>query len=53
MAIIEPRPQGVVDWTLCVVLLLMALPVLATFGPVVLLVRACSWLAGGKAGASC
>ena len=49
MMIIEPRPQGVVDWTLCVVLLLLALPVLAVFGPVVLLVRVCDRFVGGKA----
>ena len=49
---IEPEPSGVLDWALCVVLLLMALPVLATFGPVVLLVRVCGRVAG-KAGASC
>ena len=50
MMIIEPKPQGAMDWTLCVVLLLLALPVLATFGPVILIVRACD-SAAGKAGA--
>ncbi len=50
MTIIEPRPQGIADWTLCVVLLLLALPVLATFGPVILSIRAYGRVAG-KAGA--
>ncbi len=40
MNIIEPKPQGVMDWTIAVVMLALAVPVVLTFGPVVLLVRA-------------
>ncbi len=50
MTIIEPRPQGVVDWTVCVCMVVLAVPVLATFGPVVWLVRTCDRVAG-KVGA--
>ncbi len=52
MAIIEPRPQGAMDWTLCVTVFVLAIPVVVVFGPLVLIIRACD-RAGGKAGASC
>ena len=47
MTIIEPRPQGVVDWTLCIAVLVLAIPVVVVFGPVVMFVRACDHVAGG------
>ncbi len=46
MTIIEPRPQGVVDWTLCGCMIVLAIPVVAVFGPIVLIVRACDRVAG-------
>ncbi len=46
MAIIDPKPQGVVDWTLCVAVLVLAIPVVVVFGPIVLIVRACDRVAG-------
>ena len=46
MTIIEPKPQGVVDWTLCIAVLVLAIPVVVVFGPIVLIVRACDRLAG-------
>ncbi len=46
MTIIEPRPQGVVDWTLCIAVLVLAIPVVVVFGSVVLFVRACDRVAG-------
>ena len=52
MTIIEPSPHGIADWTLCVVMLLLAIPVVIVFGPLVLIIRACD-RAAGKAGASC
>ena len=46
MTIIEPRPQGVVDWVLCIAVLVLAIPVVVVFGPVVLFVRACELVTG-------
>ena len=46
MAIIDPKPQGVADWTLCVGMFVLAIPVVVVFGPVVLFVRACDRLTG-------
>ena len=46
MTIIDPKPQGVVDWTLCVVVLVLAIPVVVVFGSVVLFIRACERVAG-------
>ncbi len=40
MAIIDPKPQGVVDWTLCACIILLAVPVLLTFGVFTLGLRA-------------
>ena len=46
MTIIDPRPQGVFDWTLCIVVLVLAIPTVVVFGPVILFVRACERVAG-------
>jgi hypothetical protein len=37
---LSPRPVGVLDWIETVCLVVLALPVLVTFGPVVLALRA-------------
>ncbi len=47
MKIIDPKPCGFVDWTITVVMLILAVPVLMTFGPLVWILR--SW----KVGESC
>ncbi len=49
---LSPRPVGAVDWTLCACMIVLALPVVAVFGPLVWIIRACDRVAG-KAGASC
>ena len=41
MTIIDPKPQGVADWTLTLCVLVLAIPVVIVFGPIVLVVRAC------------
>ncbi len=46
MTIIEPKPQGVADWTLCIAVLVLAVPVVVVFGPIVLIVRALDRMAG-------
>ena len=46
MAIIDPKPQGVVDWTLCIAVLVLAIPVVVVFGPVVWIIRAYDRVAG-------
>ncbi len=43
---ITPRPVGVVDWTLTACMIVLAIPVVVVFGPVVLFVRACDRVAG-------
>ena len=43
---ITPRPQGVADWTLCGCMIVLAIPVVVVFGPIVLIVRACDHVAG-------
>ena len=40
MTIIDPKPQGVADWTLCSCMVVLAVPVLLTFGPLVAVLRA-------------
>ncbi|MCH8853777.1 MAG: hypothetical protein IID41_14160 [Planctomycetes bacterium] len=40
MTIIDPKPQGVTDWTLTVCVLVLAIPVLLTFGTFTLALRA-------------
>ncbi len=40
MTIIDPKPQGVADWTLCIAVLVLAIPVLLTFGVFTLGLRA-------------
>ena len=46
MTIIDPKPQGVADWTLTVCMIVLALPVVVVFGPIVLIVRACDRVIG-------
>ena len=46
MTIIDPKPQGVADWTLCVCMIVLAIPVVVVFGSVVLFVRACERVTG-------
>ena len=46
MTIIDPKPIGVADWTLCVVVLVLAVPVVVVFGPIVWIVRAYDYAAG-------
>ncbi len=36
---ISPRPVGAVDWTMTVCLIVLAIPVLLTFGPFTLALR--------------
>ena len=36
---ISPRPVGVADWALCACMAVLAVPVLLTFGPIVLALR--------------
>ena len=50
MTIIDPKPQGVADWTLTLCMLVLAIPVVIVFGPIVLIVRAFDRVAG-KVGA--
>ncbi len=40
MTIIDPKPQGVMDWTLCACMIVLAIPVLLTFGLFTLGLRA-------------
>jgi len=40
VTIIDPKPQGVTDWTLTVCVLVLAIPVLLTFGTFTLALRA-------------
>ncbi len=46
MTIIDPKPQGVVDWTLCGCMIVLVLPVIVAFGPIVLIVQAYDRVAG-------
>ena len=46
MTIIDPKPQGVADWTLTLCMLVLAIPVVVVFGPIVLIVRAFDRVAG-------
>ena len=50
MTIIDPKPEGFTDWTLTVCMLVLAIPVVVVFGPIVLIVRAFDHVAG-KVGA--
>ena len=43
---IDPEPRGIADWTLCVCMVVLAVPVVVVFGPMVLIVRAYDRLAG-------
>jgi len=46
MTIIDPKPEGFTDWTLTVCMLVLAIPVVVVFGPIVLIVRAFDHVAG-------
>ncbi len=46
MTIIDPKPQGVAEWTLCACMIVLAIPVVVVFGPIVLIVRAFDRVAG-------
>ena len=50
MTIIDPKPEGFTDWTLTVCMLVLAIPVVIVFGPIVLVVRAFDRVTG-KVGA--
>ena len=50
MTIIDPKPQGVADWTLTLCMIVLAIPVLVVFGLIVLIIRAYDRVAG-KVGA--
>ena len=50
MTIIDPKPEGFTDWTLTLCMLVLAIPVVIVFGPIVLVVRAFDRVTG-KAGA--
>ena len=39
MTIIDPKPQGVADWTLTLCMIVLAIPVLLTFGTFTLALR--------------
>ncbi len=43
---LSPRPVGAVDWTLTVCVLVLAIPVLVVFGPLVWIIRAYDRVAG-------
>ncbi len=43
---LSPRPVGVVDWTLTACMIVLAIPVVVVFGPIVLIVRAFDHVAG-------
>ena len=43
---IEPEPHGVVDWILCTCMIVLAIPVVVVFGPLVWIIRACNRVAG-------
>ncbi len=46
MTIIDPKPQGVADWTLTVCMIVLAVPVVIVFGPLVWIIRAYDRVAG-------
>ena len=46
MTIIDPKPQGVADWTLTLCMLVLAIPVVVVFGPVVWIIRTYDRVAG-------
>ena len=46
---IDPKPIGVLDWTLTAAMVVLAIPVFLTFGSLVWIIR----LFDRKAGASC
>ena len=47
---IDPEPRGIVDWTLCACMVVLGLPVVVVFGPLVWIIQACDRVAG-KVGA--
>ena len=46
MTIIDPKPQGIADWTLTVCMIVLAIPVVVVFGPLVWIIRAYGHVAG-------
>ncbi len=46
MAIIDPKPKGVADWTLTACMIVLAIPVVVVFGPLVWIIRACDRVTG-------
>ncbi len=46
MTIIDPKPQGVADWTVCACMIALAIPVVIVFGPIVWIIRAYDHVAG-------
>ncbi len=46
MTIIDPKPQGVADWTLTACMVVLAIHVVVVFGPIILIVRALDRVAG-------
>ncbi len=46
MTIIDPKPIGVTDWTLCICMVVLAIPVVVAFGPIVWIIRAYDRVAG-------
>ncbi len=50
MTIIDPKPEGIADWTLTLCVLVLAVPVVVVFGPLVWIIRACDRVVG-KVGA--
>ena len=46
MTIIDPKPQGFADWTLCICMVVLAIPVVIVFGPIVWIIRAYDRIAG-------
>ncbi len=47
---IEPAPRGIAEWILCACMVVLAIPVVIVFGPIVWIIRAYDHLAG-KVGA--
>ncbi len=43
---LSPRPVGIADWTLCACMIVLAIPVVVVFGPVVWIIRAYDHVAG-------
>ncbi len=46
VAWLSPQPVGVVDWALTLCVVVLAVPVVVVFGPVVWFIRACDRVSG-------